>query len=64
MCVPDKGQAYVRTGLLKATVINPPLTGVALEMPAHAMRSHTQPAEQTLLAPQPFPPLERLHVSN
>ena len=62
--VPDKGQAYVLRGLLKATVINPPLTGIALEMLAHAMRSHTQPPEQTLVAPQPFPPLERLPVSN
>jgi len=62
--VPDKGQAYVLAGLLKATVINPPLTGIALEMLAHAVRSHTQPAERTLVVPHPFPPLERLHVSN
>ena len=61
--VPDRGQAYVRRGLLKATVITPPLTGIALEMLAHAMRSKTQPPEQTLVTPQPFPPLETLQAS-
>ena len=61
--VPDRGQAYVRRGLLKATVITPPLTGIALEMLAHAMRSKTQPPEQTLVTPQPFPPLDTLQAS-
>jgi ribose transport system substrate-binding protein len=58
--VPDGGQALVRRGLLKATVITPALTGIALEMLAHALRSQTQPPEQTLVTPQPCPSLESL----
>ncbi len=58
--VPDCGQAYIRRGLLKATVITPPLTGIALEMLAPALRSQTQPPERTLVTPQAFPPLESL----
>jgi ribose transport system substrate-binding protein len=61
--VPGSGQAHVRRGLMKATVITPPLTGIALEMLAHALRSQTQPPEQTLVTPQPFPPVESLQAS-
>lgn len=57
--VPECGQAYVRRNLLKATVITPPLTGVALDMLTHAMSSRTQPAERTLVTPQPFPPFDK-----
>jgi ribose transport system substrate-binding protein len=57
------GQAFVRRGLLNATVITPALTGIALEMLAHALRSQTQPPERTLVTPQPFPPLDGLRRS-
>jgi ribose transport system substrate-binding protein len=62
--VADRGQAYVRRGLLRATVVNPPLTGIALEMLAHGLRSHTQPTEQTLVTPKPFPAIENLRPIN
>jgi len=55
--VPGKGQAYVDRHILKATVIAPPLTGIALEMLVQAIRSRVQPAEHTLVAPKSYPPL-------
>jgi ribose transport system substrate-binding protein len=58
--VSGKGQAWVRQGLLAATVVTPPLTGIALEMLASALRTHVQPPEQTLVPPKSFPPLEEL----
>jgi ABC-type sugar transport system substrate-binding protein len=58
--VAAKGQAYIRQGWLKATIINPPLTGVALEMLAKAMHSQTQPPELTLVEPASYPALETL----
>jgi len=62
--VTNKGQAWVRQGLLAATVVTSPLTGMALEMLAHALRTHIQPPEQTLVAPKSFPPLEELRSMN
>jgi ribose transport system substrate-binding protein len=53
--IESKGQKYVQTGLLRGTVVTPPLTSVALEMLVKAMRLHSQPAEQTLIAPRPYP---------
>jgi len=58
--VPEKGQTYVQRGLLKATVINPPLTGAALEMLDLAFRSNSQPPEQTLVTPKSYPPIAKL----
>jgi len=58
--VSSKGQAWVRQGVLAATVVTPALTGVALEMMAHSLRSGVQPAEQTLIAPKSYPALEEL----
>ncbi len=62
--VPEKGQTYVRRGLLKATVINPPLTGAALEMLDHAFRSNSQPAEQTLVTPKSYPPVAKMESAS
>jgi ribose transport system substrate-binding protein len=55
-----KGQAWVRQGILAATVVTPPLTGTALEMLGTALRSHAQPPEQTFVPPKSFPALEEL----
>jgi ribose transport system substrate-binding protein len=60
--VPDGGQTYVLSGVLEATIITPALTGVALELLDRALRSKTQPPQQTLVMPQPFPLLEGLRV--
>jgi ribose transport system substrate-binding protein len=58
--VSGKGQAWVRQGLLAATVVTPALAGLAIEMMAHSLRSGTQPAEQTLIAPKSYPALEEM----
>lgn len=58
--VPKTGQAWVRSGLLTATVIAPPLAGTALEMLVHALTAGTRPPECTMISPQSFPALEML----
>jgi ABC-type sugar transport system substrate-binding protein len=58
--VPKTGQAWVRNGVLAATVVAPALAGQALEMMAHALQSHTIPQELTLVSPRSFPSLETL----
>jgi ribose transport system substrate-binding protein len=49
------GQAWVRQGLLTATVMVPPVAGQALEVLMSALRTGTQPPERTMVAPRPFP---------
>ncbi len=61
--VPKTGQAWVRNGVLAATVVAPALAGQALEMMAHALQSHTIPQELTLVSPRSFPSLETLAES-
>lgn len=58
--IPAKGQKFVQMRLLRATVVNSALTGIALEMLARALRSRTQPAEQTLIPPASYPALAEL----
>jgi ribose transport system substrate-binding protein len=58
--VSSQGQAWVREGLLAATVVTPALAGLAVETMAKGLRSGVQPAEQTLIAPQSYPALEQL----
>jgi ribose transport system substrate-binding protein len=58
--VPATGQAWVRDGKLTATVIAPPLAGIALEMLTHAIKTGTTPPEFTLITPQSFPAMDAL----
>lgn len=58
--VPKTGQAWVRGGILAATVIAPPLAGLALEMLVHGLQTKTIPQEMTLVPPRSFPALEAL----
>ena len=58
--LPQTGQAWVRSGLLAATVFNPPNTGMAIEMFVHAINSAVQPPERTFTQPESFPSLEAL----
>ena len=55
--LPGSGQAWVRGGLLKATVIVPVLAGMALEMLVKAIKNGTFPQEHTFIAPEAYPPL-------
>ena len=58
--VPKTGQAWVRSAMLTATIIAPPLAGTALEMLAHALQTGLVPPEMTLIAPRSFPAIETL----
>ena len=54
------GQEWVRSGQLRATVVIPPMAGLALEMLAKALNTGSMPAEKTLCTPVSFPPLAEI----
>jgi ribose transport system substrate-binding protein len=58
--MPKTGQAWVRKGLLAATVVVPPNAGKAVEMLSQAVQSSSAPAERTLNEPASFPTLDQL----
>jgi ribose transport system substrate-binding protein len=60
--IPSKGQTFVHQGMLKATVITPPLTARALEMLAAALQSGKQPPEDTLVEPESYPSIGKLRA--
>jgi ribose transport system substrate-binding protein len=61
--VPKTGQAWVRSAVLAATVIAPPLAGTAVEMLAHALQAGSIPPEMTLIPPRSYPAIETLAAS-
>jgi ribose transport system substrate-binding protein len=58
--LPKTGQAWVKRGLLAATIFVPPSAGRALEMLVQAVNTGTLPPERTLMEPVSVPPLEAL----
>jgi ABC-type sugar transport system substrate-binding protein len=58
--VSKTGQAWLRRGLLNATIIVPANTGQALDMLAHAVQTGTIPPEKTLTVPKSLPIMEEL----
>ncbi len=54
------GQEWVRSGQLRATVVIPPMAGLALEMLAKAVNAGAMPAERTLCAPRSFPSMAEI----
>lgn len=58
--LPKTGQAWVRRGLLSATVIVPPNAGRALELMSRALQTGVMPPERTSVASQSFPALDAL----
>jgi ribose transport system substrate-binding protein len=58
--MPKTGQAWVKKGLLAATVVVPPNAGKAVEMLSQAVQSSSAPAERTLNEPASFPTLDQL----
>ena len=56
----ETGQAWVRSGLLAATVVVPPNTDQAIEMLVPALRSKTHPPERLTTTPRSYPVLEEL----
>ncbi|HKW17838.1 MAG TPA: sugar ABC transporter substrate-binding protein [Terriglobales bacterium] len=54
------GQAWVRQGLLRATIVVPANTGKALEMLSQALQSGTLPPPKTLTTAKSFPSVDEL----
>jgi len=57
---PGTGQAWVKEGLLAATVVKPPVAGLALEAAVAAITQNRQPPELQLVPVASFPALEAL----
>ena len=60
--LPKTGQAWVRSGLLAATVFVPPNTGQAIEMFVQATQQGKHLPERVLTVPSSIPPLNALSV--
>ena len=60
--VTKTGQEWVRSGHLRATVVIPPMAGLALEMLAKALSTGSMPAERTLCAPRSFPAIAEIRA--
>lgn len=58
--LPNTGQKYVRSNLLAATVVIPPITALAMEKLVQAFQTGAHPPELVLTAPVSFPPVEEL----
>jgi ribose transport system substrate-binding protein len=58
--VTKTGQEWVRSGQLRATVVIPPMAGLAFEMLAKAVNTGSMPAERTLCAPRSFPAIAEI----
>jgi len=58
--LPKTGQAWVRSGLLAATVFVPPNTGQAIEMFVQAIQQKKRPPERVLTVPTSIPPITGL----
>jgi ribose transport system substrate-binding protein len=58
--LPNSGQAWLRKGLLKATIYLPANAGKAVDMLAQALRTGTMVPEQTLTVPVSIPAIESL----
>jgi len=58
--MPATGQAWVKSGLLAATIVDPPNSGQALEIVMKAVQSGIAPPERTLTTPVSFPALHAI----
>ncbi len=58
--LPNSGQAWVRKGLLAATIYVPPNAGKALEMLVQAIQAGSMTPERTLTVPVSYPAIEVL----
>lgn len=58
--LPKTGQAWVRTGLLAATVIAPPMVGQAVRLMFNGLRLGASVPERTVTLLESYPPIEKL----
>ena len=61
--VPKTGQAWVRSGLLMATIHTPPNTGPAIEMMVDAMQNNKKLPERAQTTPASIPTIESLRAA-
>jgi ribose transport system substrate-binding protein len=61
--MPKTGQAWVRNGLLAATVIVPANAGQAMELLVKAVHTGVLPPERTLTVPRSYPAVENLNAT-
>ena len=61
--MPKTGQAWVRSGLLAATVIVPANAGQAMELLVKAVHTGALPPERTLTVPCSCPPVENINAA-
>jgi len=59
--LPKTGQAWVKSGLLAATIFVPPNTGQAIELFVEALQRGKQPPERALTVAVSVPPLNQLN---
>ncbi|MCU1297730.1 MAG: monosaccharide transporter substrate-binding protein family [Acidobacteriaceae bacterium] len=62
--MPKTGQAWVKRGLLAATIINPANAGKALDMLIHALQIGNMPPDRTMTVPLSFPVLDALAAAH
>jgi len=60
--VPKTGQAWVRTGLLAATVVVPPSAGTAIQFLVDAIKTGKVPPERVVMESTSYPPLDALRA--
>jgi ABC-type sugar transport system substrate-binding protein len=58
--VPKTGQAWVRSSVLAATVVCPPLTAPAMDLLVRALQTGAMPPDTTLVMPHSFPEIGSL----
>jgi ribose transport system substrate-binding protein len=58
--LPKTGQAWVRSGLLAATVFSPPTAAIAIELMARFMENGTMPPVRVVTEPKSIPAVEEL----
>ncbi|MGA8440171.1 MAG: substrate-binding domain-containing protein [Candidatus Sulfotelmatobacter sp.] len=58
--MPETGQTWIRSGLLTATVLNPPTAGIAVELMARFMERGTMPPVCTVTEARSIPAIEDL----
>jgi ribose transport system substrate-binding protein len=58
--LPKTGQAWVRSGLLAATVFSPPTAAIAIELMARFMELGTMPPVRVVTGPRSIPAIEEL----
>jgi ribose transport system substrate-binding protein len=58
--MPETGQAWIRGGLLTATIFNPPTSGIAIELMARFIQRGTMPPLRTVTDARSIPIIEEL----